>query len=212
MKKAADTVLCILPFEPPLYEEIGVNAVFVGHPKASEAPDTVDSAAARNQLGLRANQVIAVMPGSRTGEVQRIGPVFAQAVRQLADRDDALEFVVPIAHPKLKPLLEEQLAAASVTDGRQAGRRRFPGGYERSRCRPAGIRNCGARSRPVLRKPGVAAYRLAPLTYFLARKVFRIKLTHVTLPNLLTEEPLIPEFLQHDAQPDPIADAVMLPC
>ena len=208
VKKAADTVLCILPFEPPLYEDIGVNAVFVGHPKASEAPDTVDSAAARNQLGLRANQVIAVMPGSRSGEIQRIGPVFAQVVRQLADRDDSLEFVVPIANPKLKPLIEEQLAAASVTESVTL----VDGNSQAAMCAADVVLQASGTAvleAALLRKPGVAAYRLAPLTYFLARKVFRIKLTHVTLPNLLTEEPLIPEFLQHDAQPGPIADAVV---
>ena len=68
VRKAADTVLCILPFEPALYEKHDVNAVFVGHPKAHEAPATVDTAAARQALGLAASEVVTVMPGSRTGE------------------------------------------------------------------------------------------------------------------------------------------------
>jgi lipid-A-disaccharide synthase len=61
----------------------------------------------------------------------------------------------------------------------------------------------------LLQKPAVAAYRVAPLTYFLARYLFRLDLEHYTLPNLLTEEPLVPEFMQKDAQPGPIADAVI---
>ena len=70
VKKAADTVLCILPFEPALYEQHDVNAVFVGHPKADEAPAVVGTGAAREALGLAADEeVVAVMPGSRMGEV-----------------------------------------------------------------------------------------------------------------------------------------------
>ena len=61
----------------------------------------------------------------------------------------------------------------------------------------------------MLRKPTVATYRVAPLTYWLGRHLFRIRLEHFTLPNLLTEEPLVPEFIQGDAQPGPIAAAVI---
>ena len=61
----------------------------------------------------------------------------------------------------------------------------------------------------MLRKPTVAAYRVAPFTYWLGRHVFRIRLEHFTLPNLLTKEPLVPEFIQGDAEPGPLADAVL---
>ena len=206
--RAADTVLCILPFEPPLYEALGVNAVFVGHPKASEAPETIDTAGVRASLGIGASEVVAVMPGSRAGEVQRLGSTLADAAALIAAQREDVSFVTPVATPKLRPMIEAQLRAAGVSD-------RFVllDGQAQSAMGAADVvlqaSGTAVLEAALLRKPAVAAYRLAPLTYWLAMHVFRIKLTHYTLPNLLTEEPLVPEFMQHDAQPGPIANAVL---
>jgi lipid-A-disaccharide synthase len=208
VRKAADTVLCILPFEPPLYEALGVNAVFVGHPKASEVPDVVDTAAGRANLGVTANEVVTVMPGSRCGEVQRLGATLAEAAAVIARQRPGVHFVTPLAAPKLRPLFEAQLAAAGVAD-------RFTVVDRNSQAAMSAAdvvlqaSGTAVLEAALLRKPAVAAYRLAPLTYWLGKHVFRIKLTHYTLPNLLTEEPLVPEYMQHDAQPGPIAEAVL---
>lgn len=114
VKKAADRVLCILPFEPALYEEHGVKAVFVGHPKAHEAPEIVDMEAARLRLGLDAGEVVAVMPGSRSGEVSRIGGIVAAAAREVFAARPGVRFVTPVAMPKLRPMIEQQLDEAGV--------------------------------------------------------------------------------------------------
>ena len=79
VQAAVDRVLCILPFEKPLYDAHGIDAVFVGHPKADSTPAVVDMAAARRSLGLEATEVVAVLPGSRRGEVARLGDILAQA-------------------------------------------------------------------------------------------------------------------------------------
>ncbi len=209
VRKAADTVLCILPFEPPLYEKLGVNAVFVGHPKASEAPDVVDMAGARRRLGLGDGEVVTVMPGSRSAEIERLGGVFAAAMKRLHDARPGLQFVIPAARRDLmKPILE-RLGEAGLGP---AEVKVLEGGSQTAMSAADVVLQASGTAvleAALLRKPAVASYIIAPLSYWLARNVFRISLSHFTLPNLLTEEPLVPEFMQHDAQPALIADAVL---
>ena len=208
VKKAADTVLCILPFEPPLYAEHGVDAVFVGHPKAHESPAVVDTAAARAQLGIDAAEVVAVMPGSRSGEVQRLGAILAEAAARIAAHRPAVHFVTPIAAARLRPVFEQQLREAGVAE-----RFTLIDGNAQVAMSAADVvlqaSGTAVLEAALLRKPAVAAYRLAPLTYWLGKYVFRVNLRHYTLPNLLTGEPQVPEFMQGDAQPAPIASAVI---
>jgi len=116
IRKAADTVLCILPFEPPLYEQHDVHAVFVGHPKAHEAPEHVDQELARQALGIGDDAVVAVMPGSRRGEVQRLGSILVNAASRIAVARPDAQFVTPVASPRLRPLFEQQLVEAGMTD------------------------------------------------------------------------------------------------
>jgi lipid-A-disaccharide synthase len=208
VKKAADAVLCLLPFEPPLYERHGVHAVFVGHPKAHEAPESVDQALARTELGISAAEVVAVMPGSRTGEVQRLGPVLASAAVRIAAARPGVHFVTPVASPRLRPLFEAQLAEAGIAD-----RFTLIDGRAQAVMSAADVvlqaSGTAVLEAALLRKPAVAAYRLSPLTYWIGKFVFGVNLTHYTLPNLLTGEPLVPEFMQDDAQPEAIAGAVL---
>ncbi|MDH3622047.1 MAG: lipid-A-disaccharide synthase [Gammaproteobacteria bacterium] len=208
VKKAADTVLCILPFEPGLYEEHGVNAVFVGHPSAFRAPDHVDTGAARDRLGIAADEVVAVLPGSRTGEVGRVGGIVAEAAAVVHTARPGVRFVTPVAAPKLKPLIEEQLAAAGVAEFVT-----LVDGDSETAMSAADVvlmaSGTAVLEAAMLRKPAVATYRVAFMSYFIAITLRLVKLTHYTLPNLLTEEPLVPEFMQQDARPDAIAAAVI---
>ena len=195
IRKAADTVLCILPFEPPLYEQHDVHAVFVGHPKAHEAPEHVDQEQARQALGIGGDAVVAVMPGSRRGEVQRLGSILANAASRIAVARPDAQFVTPVASPRLRPLFEQQLAEAgmmdrfTLVDGQASG--------------------TAVLEAALLRKPAVATYRLAPLSYLIIKYLLRVNMAHYTLPNLLAGETLVPEFMQGDARPGPIAEAVL---
>jgi lipid-A-disaccharide synthase len=209
VKKAADTVLCILPFEPKLYEEHGVNAVFVGHPKAYEAPEIVDTAGARALLGIAATEVVTVMPGSRQGEVQRLGGILAETMKIILKARPEVRFLIPVAAPGLKPLIVKQLEDAHVALPLV---QLLDGGAQRAMSAADVVVQASGTAvleAALLRKPTVATYRVAWLTYFIAVKLGLVKLTHYTLPNLLTEEPLVPEFMQQDAQPDAIAGAVI---
>ena len=209
VRKAADTVLCILPFEPELYKEHGVNAVFVGHPKAHESPDVVDTAAARSFLGIDAPEVIAVMPGSRGGEVQRLGGILADAMKAILSTRRDVHFVIPAATPALKELIAHQLMEAEFFMPKVTV---LEGGAQRAMTAADVVLQASGTAvleAALLRKPTVAVYRVAWLTYFIAVRLGLVKLTHYTLPNLLTEEPLVPEFMQKNAQPDAIASAVV---
>lgn len=206
VKKAADRVLCILPFEPALYEAHGVDAVFVGHPKAHEAPEVVDVEAARLELGFGTGEVVAVMPGSRSGEVSRIGGIVAAAAKAILAARPGIRFVTPIAAPKLRPLIEQQLRDAGV----DAQFTLLDGDANLAMSAADVVLQASGTAvleAALLRKPTVATYRVSPVTYWIARRL--VKLKHFTLPNLLTEQPLVPEFMQHEALPGPIAAEVI---
>jgi lipid-A-disaccharide synthase len=207
VREAADRVLCILPFEKPIYDENGVDAVFIGHPKADTIPSFVDVESARQLLGLDEGQVVAVLPGSRDSEVSRLGPLFAAASARLARRDERLNFVTPAATPKLRAMIEAQLEQAGVaerftiTDG---------GSIDAMAAADVVLLASGtaALEAALLGKPTVAAYRVAALTALLVRLLGLLKLEYFTIPNLLTETPLVPEFIQEAATPEALAEAV----
>lgn len=207
VREAADRVLCILPFEKPIYDENGVDAVFIGHPKADTIPSFVDVESARQVLGLDEGQVVAVLPGSRDSEVSRLGPLFAAASASLARRDERLHFVTPAATPKLRAMIEAQLEQAGVserftiTDG---------GSIDAMAAADVVLLASGtaALEAALLGKPTVAAYRVAALTALVVRLLGLLKLEYFTIPNLLTETPLVPEFIQEAATPEALAEAV----
>ena len=205
--KAADAVLCILPFEAPLYAGHDVNAVFVGHPKADAVPAVVDSSAARRQLGIGDGELVAVLPGSRGGEIARLGPILAATAKRLIASRPGLRFVTPVAAPSLRPTIERQLHDAGVAEHFL-----LLDGDSQTAMTAADLvllaSGTAVLEAALLGKPAVAVYRLAALSYALVKGLRLLKLTHVTLPNLMTKEPLVPEFIQGAAQPEAIAAAV----
>src|SRR5689334_9500845 len=109
--QSVDLMLCLYPFEPKLYEQHGVRAAFIGHPLADELDDAVPAAQARRELGLpEGGQVVAVLPGSRSSEMHSLSEPFAAAAAWLHARIPGLRFVVPIAHPELRPRFEQAMA------------------------------------------------------------------------------------------------------
>ncbi len=205
--RAADTVLCILPFEAQLYDGYDVDAVFVGHPKADAVPDAIDAEPARRRLGLAAGPVVAVLPGSRSGEVARLGGLLAETARRLADAHPGLSVVTPVAASSLRPTIERQFADAGISD-----RCKLLAGDSETAMLAADVvllaSGTAALESALLCRPTVAVYRLAAASYALFKGLRLVRLTHYTLPNLMTDEPLVPEFIQGAAQPAAIAAAV----
>jgi lipid-A-disaccharide synthase len=205
--KAADKVLCLLPFEKAFYDKHDVAAEFVGHPMADRTPADPDTGRARSTLGIEAHRVIAVLPGSRMGEVSRVGPVFAAACAQLAASDPGLQFVAPMVTASIRRLFETQLESADL-----ASRFMLTDGDAETVMAAADVvllvTGTATLQAALLCRPMVAANRVTSFTYAIIKAFRLLKVPTITLPNLLTPEPLVPEFLQGAASPDALADAV----
>jgi lipid-A-disaccharide synthase len=208
VKAAADLVLCILPFEKPLYDAVDVDAIFVGHPRADSTPAVLDVLATRQSLGIDADEVIAILPGSRASEIKRLGEIFITAAVAIAESRDNVCFVTPIATPALRPAIEAQIEAAGLADKFVL----LDGDSERAMIAADVVllaSGTAALEAALLAKPTVAAYRVGRLSHVIFRSTSSRHMTHFTLPNLLTETPLVPEFMQAAAQPAAIANEVI---
>jgi lipid-A-disaccharide synthase len=199
--RACDLVLCLLPFEPAFYARHAVRARFVGHPLADQIPLEGDRVAARSALGLAlapGATVVALLPGSRRGEVARLGPDFIGAAVALAATTPGIEFIAPMASPEVRALFERDCAEASVSAG--GARIRVLDGQARValQAADAALVASGTASLEALlcRCPMVVAYRLSAATAFLLRALRMVRLRHFSLPNLLAGEALVPEFFQ----------------
>jgi lipid-A-disaccharide synthase len=202
LRAACDHVLCLLPFEADFLEARGVPATFVGHPLADDLPSDPDRTAARQSLGLPpAGPVLAVLPGSRAGELERLGPVFAATVAWLGERVPGLTALVPLAMPALRQRFAGTfgpaatgMATARLLDGRAA---------EAMAAADVVLLASGTATLEamLINRPMVVAYRLAPLTYGLLRALRLVRVEHFALPNLLAGERLVPELLQDAVTP-----------
>lgn len=205
--QSVDRVLCILPFEKAIYDTHGIDAVFVGHPKADSLPSNPDMAAVRASLGLEGPRVIAVLPGSRSNEVKRLGPIFAEAAAILTADNEDLQFVTPVASDKLRPMIEAQISAAGV--GQHFT---IVSGDSIAAMTAADIvllaSGTAALESALLCKPTVAAYRVAELSARIIQVLGLIKAPYFTLPNLLTDAALVPEIIQWDVTPRAVAAEV----
>jgi lipid-A-disaccharide synthase len=189
-----DLVLCLLPFEPAFYREHAVRAVYVGHPLADQVPLQVDRAAARRELGLDPTAtIVALLPGSRLGEVRRLGPVFLAAAGWLRQRRADLQFIAPMASP----------AAAAAFAAARASSVRLLDGQARLalQAADAALVTSGTATLESLlcRCPMVVAYRTSALSAALVRLLRLVRVEHFALPNLLAGEALVPEHFQEDA-------------
>ena len=205
--KAANRVLCLLPFEKAFYDLRGIEADFVGHPMADRTPENPDVNAARAELGINAGQVLAVLPGSRMSEVSRLGPAFAEAAAILAEQMPELAFVAPMATQKTR-----RAFAAELNRSRIADRFLLTDGRAETVLTSADVvlvaSGTATLQAALLGKPMVAAYRLAATTFAIAKGLNLVKVPYFSLPNLLTSEPLVPEFLQGEGSPFALASAV----
>lgn len=205
--RAVDKVLCLLPFEKEFYDRHGVSAETVGHPLADNLPSHLDRATERRELGLASDKLVAVLPGSRAGEVERLGPVFAATARLLAARHPTLGFVAPMANASAAERFAACIAGEKLSD-----RFTLIDGQATSAIVAADVvllaSGTASLQTALLKRPMVSAYRVAPTTYALARLFRLLKVRHFTMPNLLTERPLVPEFLQHEATPEALSAAL----
>jgi lipid-A-disaccharide synthase len=211
MAQSIDLMLCIFPFEPEFYEASGLRAIFVGHPMMSVIPSEVEGSRGESLKptstvvdSSRNDKLVGLFPGSREREVKKIFPVMRQAATELLDQNHNLRFVVSAASERLADLIRADLC------GKHAEKFSIVMGDARSVM--AGV-NVGmvasgtATLEAALSElPFVLIYRVAWLTYLAARLVVKVK--YLGMPNVLVNREIVPEFIQHKAQPRSIAAAV----
>ena len=199
-----DLVLCLLPFEPAFYDAHAVRAVYVGHPLADQIALAPERGGARSALGLAADApVVALLPGSRVGEVRRLGPVFLRTVDWLRARRPELQFIAPMASPE---------AALAFTAADAAGVRRLEGQARLAlQAADAALVTSGTATLEALlcRCPMVVAYRASALSAALVRGLRLVRVSHFALPNLLAGERLVPEHFQEEARPERLGEGVL---
>lgn len=203
IREGCDLMLTLLPFEARFYEEQGVPVRFVGHPLADTIPLDADRQAARTALGLPQGPLVALMPGSRGGEVGRLGTLFLDAAERLLERVPGVRFVSPCANPARRAQLEQML------EGRELPVTLLDGQSHQAlaACDAVLIASGTATLEALLyKRPMVVAYRLAPLTYWILKRM--VKSPYVSLPNLLAQRPLVPELLQDAATPEALAQTL----
>jgi len=202
MTRFLDLVLCLLPFEKRFYDEHGLAAEFVGHPLADQVPMEADRAAARAALGLPAEgEVVAILPGSRRGEVSRLAQDFAGAAAWLAARRPGIRFVAPMANAAAREVFAAALDAAApgvpidLLDG-DAQRAMVAA--------DAVLVASGTATLETLlcKRPMVVAYRLGTATAWMLQHLGLMKAPFFAQPNLLAGRQVVPEIFQSEVTPE----------
>jgi lipid-A-disaccharide synthase len=207
IKRAVDLMLTLFPFEEQFYRDHDVPVVCVGHPLADQFPLQPDIAAAREQLQIEANAtVVALLPGSRGGEIAQVGGDFLDTAAWLLQRRSDIQFVLPAANAARRVQIEALLAERAdrlpirVLDGQS---------QLAMTAADAVLMTSGTTTLEamLLKKPMVVAYRMGKWSFALARHL--VKIDNISLPNLLADEALVPERLQDDVRADVLGPLVL---
>jgi len=197
---SVDCMLTLFPFEERFYVEQQVPARCVGHPMADLIVDDVTQAQARRSIRLEHNgPVITLMPGSRVGEIKRMAADFLNAAVWCYKRRDDLHFVVPLANHECRLAFDEVL---STIETRLPLTRLSGQGLQGMAAANAVMLASGTATLEcmLLKRPMVVAYRLAPVTYQIARRL--VSTRYFSLPNLLADQPLVKELIQDEVTPE----------
>ena len=205
--RAVSRMLTLFPFEPKLYEAEGIPVTYVGHPLADVFPLEVGAAAARERLGLSLEQpVFALLPGSRQSEVHYLGEVFIETARLLHERFPEATFLAPFATRETRALFQ----AALYKRNAQALpiKLLFGHAHEAMAAADGVLVTSGTATleAALLKRPMVIAYRISPWTHRFVRGMFY--LPYFGLPNILAGRFVVPEFIQDEATPENLAQAL----
>lgn len=205
IKKAVSHMLVVFPFEAEIYEKAGIPVTYVGHPLADRLPLEPDVAGARAKLGVdTSGPVIALLPGSRQGEVKRLAPILLQAAKLILQAKPDARFVMPAATDAVKSVLQALLQTSplpiQLLDGQS---------HETMTAADVVVLASGTATleAALLKKPMVITYRVPAITYWLAKG--KLYLPWVGLPNILLKRFAVPELLQENATPANIAESTL---
>ncbi|MGC1548538.1 MAG: lipid-A-disaccharide synthase [Rhodanobacter sp.] len=215
--RSASRVLCLFPMEPAIYAKHGVDARFVGHPLADRFALVSDRIGAREHLQLPQNvPVLAVLPGSRSSELARLGPAFLDAAHRVANALPGLRIVIPAANPQVLAKLRTMLAKGRhdeamplLLDGQA---------HEAMLAADVVLLASGTATLEAMlaKRPMVVGYRVSPTSYHIARMLNMLKTDVYALPNILAracglgeKALLVPELMQDDFTADKLAQATL---
>jgi len=204
IESAADLMLCLFPFEPAFFKKHGVPATYVGHPMADQISPDSDPASARTRLNLDpAAATVALLPGSRAGEVSRLAQPMIEAARILASRRPELQFVAAMANIKVRSVFQQTMESLAFTDISLVDH------DPRTVIAAADTVLCASGTATLetmlVNRSMVVAYRIAPATYHLVKQFRIVKPQHFSLPNILAGETLVPELIQREASGERMA-------
>jgi lipid-A-disaccharide synthase len=208
MKHACAKVLCLFPFEPELYRQVGIPASYVGHPLADMLPDTPDRAAARDQFRVPAGRrVIALLPGSRQSELKYMADLFVQTAKLIQRQLKNAQFLVPLLSRETRRQFEDALYR---NQGEDLPLTILFGHAHLAMTASDGVllaSGTAALEAALLKCPMVVTYKVPWLSYAIGRR--KVFVPYVSLPNTLAGRFVVPEILQDDATPEVLAQALV---
>lgn len=213
IKRAANHILALFPFEPALYTAAGVKATYVGHPMADEIPLFPDTQEARDQLKLDQHPfIIAMLPGSRVGEVKQHAELFVQTAKKIAAIHENALFLVPLITRETRHIFEQAMYK-NMTDHPELTPPNIKVlfGHASLAMQASDLvlvaSGTATLEAALLKRPMVITYRMPWLSWQLLKRMNY--LPWVGLPNILAERFVVPELLQDDATPDNLSEAMM---
>jgi lipid-A-disaccharide synthase len=206
--KSTDRVMCLFPFEPDYYQQENVAADYTGHPMADEIPFHVQKEPARSELNLDTQgRYIALLPGSRMSEVEKLSAPMLDAASILTEGNPDIRFLMPAATPAIASHFNSELAT------RPAVKCQVYSGRSKDVMAAADVVVCASGTATLevmlVNRPMVVCYRLAGATYRLATWFKLVKSRFFSLPNILSARQVVPELLQAEVTGQRIADEVV---
>jgi lipid-A-disaccharide synthase len=210
IRESVDLVLCLLPFEKRFYDEHGIRAEFVGHPLADAIPEQIDREAARRALGLDLkSSIVALLPGSRRGEVARLAADFAAVARWMVAQRPDLEFIAPMASAATRQIFSEVLRRDApalevlLIDGQAT--------TALSAANVVLVASGTATLETALcKRPMVVVYRLGALTGWVLTRLNLVKSKFFAQPNLLADKRVVGEYFQDQIIPESIGAELLM--
>lgn len=208
IKKAVDLMLTLFPFETQIYKDHGIKVACVGHPLADQIGFTDAKQQVRAELGIDQNaKVIALMPGSRSGEINRLAPIFFGAAIKSLQRNPSLRFLIPCSSADNRRLIGDIMRQLGLLSGEQFCL--LDDSRQAMSAADFVVMASGTATLEalLLRRPMVICYKLAALTFAIASKM--VKIPNVGLPNLLAGKRLVPEYLQGQVTVDAVSGEII---
>ncbi len=205
ISRAVDLILTLFPFEARFYENHNISVKYVGHTLADEIDLSVDINQAREKIHLKVESgqsVIAVLPGSRMSEVTRLSKPFVETILQSLKKQADLIFIIPFVNDKTRQFFEQELNRQTVEDQDARSHCILFDGHSRDVMAAANAvllaSGTAALEALLLKKPMIVAYKLSPITYWIAKRLLQVP--YYSLPNLLAGECLVEEITQDDVR------------